>query len=61
MYTDQSQTLLLEAFGFIGQKNEGEYCPTIGGLLFGKTSILSSPVLLKIINEDKSTSYKAIF
>ena len=55
VYTDQSQTLLLEAFGFIGQKNEGEYCPTIGGLLlFGKNPQFYLPqCYLKIINEDK--------
>lgn len=55
VYTDQSQTLLLEAFGFIGQKNEGEFCPTIGGLLlFGKNPQLYLPqCYLKIINGDE--------
>jgi len=55
LYTDQSQTLLLEAFGFIGQKNEGEFCPTIGGLLlFGRNPQLYLPqCYLKIINGDE--------
>lgn len=55
VYTDQSQTLLMEAFGFIGQKNEGEFCPTIGGLLlFGKNPQLFLPqCFLKIINGDE--------
>lgn len=52
--TDQSQTLLLEAFGFIGQKYEGEFCPTIGGLLlFGKNPQVYLPqCYLKIVNGD---------
>jgi len=55
VYTDHSQTILMEAFGFIGQKNEGEYCPTIGGLLlFGKNPQLYLPqCYLKIINGDE--------
>lgn len=33
----QPETLVLDAFGFIGQRSDGGYCPTIGGLLlFGK-------------------------
>ncbi|NLX63317.1 MAG: transcriptional regulator [Clostridiaceae bacterium] len=56
VYTDQFQTILLEAFGFIGQKNEGEFCPTIGGLLlFGKNPQLYLPqCYLKIINGDET-------
>jgi len=34
---DQPQYILMEAFGFIREKGNGDYCPTIGGLLlFGK-------------------------
>lgn len=53
-YTDQHQTLLLEAFGFIGQKYEGEFSPTIGGLLlFGKNPQIYLPqCYIKIINGD---------
>lgn len=33
----QPETLILDAFGFIGQRSDGSYSPTIGGLLlFGK-------------------------
>lgn len=34
---DSPNNILLETFGFIGDKGNGDYCPTIGGLLlFGK-------------------------
>ncbi len=54
VHIDQSQTLLLEAFGFIGQKYEGEFSPTIGGLLlFGKRPQIYLPqCYIKIINGD---------
>lgn len=41
---EQPQPILMEAFGFIGIKGEGEYSPTIGGLLlFGKNPIVHIP------------------
>jgi predicted HTH transcriptional regulator len=54
VYIDQSQTLLLEAFGFIGQKCENEFSPTIGGLLlFGKNPKVYLPqCYIKIIHGD---------
>lgn len=54
VYTDQSQNLLLEAFGFIGQKYESEFSPTIGGLLlFGKNPQIYLPqCYIRIINGD---------
>jgi ATP-dependent DNA helicase RecG len=53
-HTDQNLTLLLEVFGFIGQKYEGEFSPTIGGLLlFGKNpQVYLHQCYVKIIDGD---------
>lgn len=42
--TEQPQTILMEAFGFISNKGGGEFSPTIGGLLlFGKNPQIYLP------------------
>ena len=42
--TDQPQTILMEAFGFISNKGNGDFSPTIGGLLlFGKNPQIYLP------------------
>lgn len=41
---DKPNAILMETFGFIGDKGNGEYCPTIGGLLlFGRDMPVHMP------------------
>jgi len=50
---DRPNQILMETFGFIGDKGNGEYCPTIGGLLlFGRDMHIHIPHShIKLIQE----------
>lgn len=49
---ERPNTVLMETFGFIGDRGNGEYCPTIGGLLlFGKNLPAYMPhCYIRIVN-----------
>lgn len=52
---DRPNEILMETFGFIGDKGNGEYCPTIGGLLlFGKNPQAFLPhCFMKLIHDNE--------
>jgi predicted HTH transcriptional regulator len=54
--TQQPQMALLEAFGFVSHKGNGEYSPTIGGLLlFGKKPQIYLPQCFVSITQGDTT------
>ena len=53
--SDRPNQILMETFGFIGDKGNGDFCPTIGGLLlFGRNLEVYMPhCFIKIINDNE--------
>lgn len=53
---EQPQYILMEAFGFIRKRGNGDYCPTIGGLLlFGKNPHIFLPQCYVRITHGENT------